>query len=108
MTDIPGTGKVDNNPKPDNPDNLVKNISVLNINELKKDKSEITDEDTPWASKKSAWILFGFGIGLIFILLGLFNKRFFILSVLGPIAAYVSWYVKAFVEKIEKKSIKKK
>lgn len=103
MTDIPGTGKFITKEEIKTVSAQVENISVVNVHELKKGKQEITEESTVWYYRLNYWILFGFGVSLIFALLALVNWRFLLITPVGPLIGIASWHVKNYVEKIEKK-----
>ena len=108
MTDIPGTGKV--TPKPvsvqTEPVSHLENISVVNVGELnKKDWEKEKPGDLLWYNKLSYWVLFGAGVGFIFVILALIiNKRFIFIAPLGPIIGFTTWHVKKFVGRFEERN----
>ncbi len=69
MTDIPGTGEI-NQPEPDKiPKTETTNVvSVVNITEIKKKKKETPSEDLNWYDQLKYWIFIGLSTSLIFII----------------------------------------
>ncbi|OGM26435.1 hypothetical protein A2962_02975 [Candidatus Woesebacteria bacterium RIFCSPLOWO2_01_FULL_39_61] len=105
MTDIPGTGKIEGKVKPDVSNPKIEDITIVNVKELKKGRVDNL-EDTSRKSNLNVWITLGIGVSIVFALMGFVNKGFLILVPLGPTAVYVSWKVKNFVEKMERKNKK--
>jgi hypothetical protein len=102
MTDIPGTGKLKSLTE-NTQDVPLTPISVVNIKELKRGDSEPIEYSINRYDKFYFWLIAGSVISLIFLLVSLKYRAFWIFVPVGPIAAIISWYVRKIVKKYEPK-----
>lgn len=98
MTDIPGTGKLSSEAEIPIKEYLGPqegSIKTINVKQLKKDKTfKPKQEDKLWYNQLHYWILFGFMGSVVFAVLGIFHKQFFLLVLVGPIAGLLTWLIK--------------
>ncbi len=107
MTDIPGTGKISyeiskEKEKQETPSSP---LSIINISEMKKEKlQKSSPENMYWYNSLIFWILLGSIPSILLTVIGLiFDWRFFLLAPSGILVAIISWQVKTFIKRHEKK-----
>jgi len=105
MTEIPGTGTVTpaaKRKKEKAKESHVEKLTTVNIREIEKAKKapKLEPEDKIWYNQLRYWVLFGTGIGIVFVPFALLvNWRFLLLLILGPLSGWISWYIKIFTRK---------
>ncbi len=102
MTDIPGTGKLQQETasKYEKPA-VGSTFGVINIPQMKKEKThKAKPEDAIWYNKFYSWILFGAAGSLIFAFLAIFHRQFLWLIPIGPIVGALSWGLRMLIRRL--------